>query len=185
MAVVIDNHLPREPLISSYGDWPLPPCIYIPLESEMALWKEHLSFDVSFTCSILTCCGVCDLRVWRSKCFWSNLVHCYKRYSGKWVITCIRAFDIGNDFPVNQVTCHSGFGFAEHEHQILFPDLKWIHGSSGVTEHDIVTVLPLRRSVFETLTGTELAGGIPCAMSTFTFKGWIEISKNVKNWPRV
>ena len=38
MAVVINNHLPRESLISSYvPDWPLPPHVYIPSESEMAL----------------------------------------------------------------------------------------------------------------------------------------------------
>ena len=38
MAVVIDNHLPRRPLILSYvPDWPLPPRAYIPSESEMAL----------------------------------------------------------------------------------------------------------------------------------------------------
>ena len=41
MAVVIDNHLPREPLISTYvPDWPLPPRVYILSESEMAL--EHV-----------------------------------------------------------------------------------------------------------------------------------------------
>ena len=33
-AVVIDNHLPRQPLISSYvPDWPLPPRVYIQWES--------------------------------------------------------------------------------------------------------------------------------------------------------
>ena len=38
MAVVIDNHLPRRPLILSFvPDWPLPPRAYIPSESEMAL----------------------------------------------------------------------------------------------------------------------------------------------------
>ena len=73
-AVVIDNHLPRQPLISSYvPDWPLPPCVYIPSESEMALrariyaYNRHLSFDVAFICSTLTHCGVCDLSVWRLK----------------------------------------------------------------------------------------------------------------------
>ena len=36
MAVVIDNHLPREPLISScVPDWPLPPRVYSLSESEM------------------------------------------------------------------------------------------------------------------------------------------------------
>ena len=73
-AVVIDNHLPRQPLISSYvPDWPLPPCVYIPSESEMALrariyaYNRHLSFDVAFICSTLTHCGVCHLSVWRLK----------------------------------------------------------------------------------------------------------------------
>ena len=72
MAVVIDNHLPRQPLISSYvPDWPLPPRVYIPSESEMALrariyaYNRHLSFDVAFICSTLTHCGVCHLSVWR------------------------------------------------------------------------------------------------------------------------
>ena len=37
-AVVIDNPLPRKPLISPYvPDWPLPPRLYIPSEREMAL----------------------------------------------------------------------------------------------------------------------------------------------------
>ena len=73
-AVVIDNHLPRQPLISSYvPDWPLPPRVYIPSESEMALrariyaYNRHLSFDVAFICSTLTHCGVCHLSVWRLK----------------------------------------------------------------------------------------------------------------------
>ena len=73
-AVVIDNHLPRQPLISSYvPDWPLPPRVYIPWESEMALrariyaYNRHLSFDVAFICSTLTHCGVCHLSVWRLK----------------------------------------------------------------------------------------------------------------------
>ena len=70
--MVIDNHLPRQPLISSYvPDWPLPPRVYIPSESEMALrariyaYNRHLSFDVAFICSTLTHCGVCHLSVWR------------------------------------------------------------------------------------------------------------------------
>ena len=73
-AVVIDNHLPRQPLISSYvPDWPLPPRVYIPSESEMALrariyaYNRHLSFDVAFICSTLTHCSVCHLSVWRLK----------------------------------------------------------------------------------------------------------------------
>ena len=73
-AVVIDNHLPRQPLISSYvPDWPLPRRVYIPSESEMALrariyaYNRHLSFDVAFICSTLTHCGVCHLSVWRLK----------------------------------------------------------------------------------------------------------------------
>ena len=73
-AVVIDNHLPRQPLISSYvPDWPLPPRVYIPSESEMALrahlyaYNRHLSFDVASICSTLTHCGVCHLSVWRLK----------------------------------------------------------------------------------------------------------------------
>ena len=73
-AVVIDNHLPRQPLISSYvPNWPLPPRVYIPSESEMALrariyaYNRHLSFDVAFICSTLTHCGVCHLSVWRLK----------------------------------------------------------------------------------------------------------------------
>ena len=73
-AVVIDNHLPRQPLISSYvPDWPLLPRVYIPLESEMALrariyaYNRHLSFDVAFICSTLTHCSVCHLSVWRLK----------------------------------------------------------------------------------------------------------------------
>ena len=73
-AVVIDNHLPRQPLISSYvPDWPLPPHVYLPWESEMALrariyaYNRHLSFDVAFICSTLTHCGVCHLSVWRLK----------------------------------------------------------------------------------------------------------------------
>ena len=73
-AVVIDNHLPRQPLISSYvPDWPLPPRVYILSESEMALrariyaYNRHLSFDVAFICSTLTHCGVCHLSIWRLK----------------------------------------------------------------------------------------------------------------------
>ena len=73
-AVVIDSHFPRQPLISSYvPDWPLPPGVYIPSESEMALrariyaYNRHLSFDVAFICSTLTHCGVCHLSVWRLK----------------------------------------------------------------------------------------------------------------------
>ena len=72
--MVIDNHLPRQPLISSYvPDWPLPPRVYIPSESEMALrariyaYNRHLSFDVAFIGSTLTHCGVCHLSVWRLK----------------------------------------------------------------------------------------------------------------------
>ena len=71
-AVVIDNHLPRQPLISSYvPHWPLPPRVNIPSESEMALrariyeYNRHLSSDVAFICSTLTHCGVCHLSVWR------------------------------------------------------------------------------------------------------------------------
>ena len=54
-------------------DWPLPPRVYIPSESEMALrariyaYNRHLSFDVAFICSTLTHCGVCHLSVWRLK----------------------------------------------------------------------------------------------------------------------
>ena len=73
-AVVIDNHFPRQPLISSYvPDWPLPPHVYIPSESEMALrarvyaYTRQLSFDVAFIYSTLTHCGVCHLSVWRLK----------------------------------------------------------------------------------------------------------------------
>ena len=41
MAVVIDNHLPRRPLIWSYvPDWPLLPRAYIPSESEMV--RQHV-----------------------------------------------------------------------------------------------------------------------------------------------
>ena len=72
--MVIDNNLPIYPLIWSYvPDWPLPPCVYIPSESEMALpariyaYNRHLSFDVAFICSTLTHCGACDLSVWRLK----------------------------------------------------------------------------------------------------------------------
>ena len=37
-AVVIDNHLPRQPLISSYvPDWPLPPRVYI-IRSSVGKW---------------------------------------------------------------------------------------------------------------------------------------------------
>ena len=74
MAVVIDNHLLRQPLISSYvPDWPLLPRVYIPSESEMVLrariyaYNRHLSFEVAFICSTLTHCGVCHLSVWRLK----------------------------------------------------------------------------------------------------------------------
>ena len=79
-AVVIDNHLPRQPLISSYvPDWPLPPRVYIPSESEMALrariyaYNRHLSFDVAFICAIAVLwrtvarAGICHLSVWRLK----------------------------------------------------------------------------------------------------------------------
>ena len=51
----------------------MPPRVYIPSESEMALrvriyaYNKHLSFDVAFICSTLTHCGVCDLSVWRLK----------------------------------------------------------------------------------------------------------------------
>ena len=54
-------------------------------------------------------------------------------------------FDVGSDFPANQVTCYSGLGFAER--QILFSEVKLIHGGSGVTEHAMVTVSPLLKSV--------------------------------------
>ena len=54
-------------------------------------------------------------------------------------------FDVGNGFSANQVTCYSGFGFAES--QILFSDVKWIHSGSGAMEHAMVIVSPLRRSV--------------------------------------
>ena len=88
-AVVIDNHLPRQPLISSYvPDWPLPPRVYIPSESEMALrariyaYNRHLSFDVAFICSTLTHCGVCHLSVWHLK--WEvSYVH-QSVWRGKW-----------------------------------------------------------------------------------------------------
>ena len=53
-------------------------------------------------------------------------------------------FDVGNEFSANQVMCYGGFGFAER--QMLFSDVK-IHGSSGVMEHAMVVVSPLRRSV--------------------------------------
>ena len=54
-------------------DWPLPPRVYIPSESEMALrariyaYNRHLSFDVAFICGTLTHWGDCDLSVWRLK----------------------------------------------------------------------------------------------------------------------
>ena len=113
-AVVIDNYLPRQPLISSYvSDWPLPPRVYIPLENEMALrariyaYNRHLSFDVAFICSTLTHCGVCHLSVWRLK--WEvSYVH-QSVWRWKW-------------FFCQQVMCYSGFGFAER--QILFSDVK-------------------------------------------------------------
>ena len=54
---------------------------------------------------------------------------------------------MGNDFPANQVMCYSGFGYAER--QILFSDVKEIHGGSGVMEHAMVIVSPLRRSVWK------------------------------------
>ena len=64
----------RQPLFSCYvPDWPLPPRVYIPSESEMALrariyaYNRPLSFDVAFICSTLTHCGVCHLSVWRPK----------------------------------------------------------------------------------------------------------------------
>ena len=88
-AVVIDNNLPIKPLISSYvPDWPLPPRVHIPSESEMALrariyaYNRHLSFDVAFICSTLTYCGVCDLSVWRLK--WEvSYVH-HRVWRWKW-----------------------------------------------------------------------------------------------------
>ena len=68
---------------------------------------------------------------------YQSIVHIYKRVHGKWV-TCIRAFDVGYDFPASQGTCYSGFGTAEH--QILFSDVKQVQGGSGVTEHIMVIV---------------------------------------------
>ena len=124
-AVVIDNHLPREPLISSYvPDWPLPPHVYIPSESEMALQAritDTCRLTLRSVAILWRAVCVCDWSVWRLKCFSSNLVHLYKRYGVKWV-TCIRAFDVRNDFPAYQVTCYSGFGLSER--QILFSDVK-------------------------------------------------------------
>ena len=102
--MVIDNYLPRQPLISSYvPDWPLPPHVYIPSESEMALrariyaYNRHLSFDVAFICSTLTHCGVCHLSVWRLK--WEvSYVHqsvwrwkwffCQSSYVLQWLRLC-------------------------------------------------------------------------------------------------
>ena len=68
------------------------------------MYNGHMSFDVAFICSTLPHCGVCDLSVRRLK----------------WEVSY--AFDAGNDFPANQVTCFSGFGLAER--QILFSDVK-------------------------------------------------------------
>ena len=121
MAVVTDNDLPREPLISSYvPDWPLPPRVYIQSESEMAL--QHVYGTPVVRRNVhLQYSDVCVWSVWRLKCFSSNLVHLHKRYRVKWV-TCIGAFDVGNDFPANQISCYSGFGLSER--QILFSDVK-------------------------------------------------------------
>ena len=101
-------------------DWPLPPRVYIQSESEMAL--QHVSrIPVVWRSVHLLYSDVCGWSVWRLKCFSSNLVHLHKRYRGKWV-TCIRAFDVGNDFPAYQISCYSGFGLSEG--QILFSDMK-------------------------------------------------------------
>ena len=88
--MVIDNHLPRQPLISSYvPDWPLPLRVYIPSESAMALrariyaYNRHLSFDVAFVCSTLAHCGVCHLSVWRLKWEVSYVHHSVWRW--KWL----------------------------------------------------------------------------------------------------
>ena len=37
------------------------------LRARIYAYNRHLSFDVTFTCSTLTHCGVCDLSVWRLK----------------------------------------------------------------------------------------------------------------------
>ena len=123
IAVVIDNDLPREPLISLdlyVPDWPQPPRVYIQSEREMAL--QHVwRIPVVWRNVHLLYFDVCGWSVWRLKCFSSNLVHLHKRYRGKWV-TCIRAFDVGNDFPAYQISCYSSFGLSER--QILFSDVK-------------------------------------------------------------
>ena len=95
MAVVIDNHLPRRPLILSYVlDWPLPPRAYILSESEMALqhvWRTPVvwrSVHLRAYCSTMTRCGVYDLIVWRFKCFSSNLILRYERFCGEVSYVC-------------------------------------------------------------------------------------------------
>ena len=72
-AVVIDNHLPRHH--SFHPMFPTDHCRLVSIfrRKEMALrariyaYNRHLSFDVAFSCSTLTHCGVCHLSVWRLK----------------------------------------------------------------------------------------------------------------------
>ena len=111
---------------SFYPMFPTDHCRRVPIFRRKVRWRSntydgHLSFDVAFTCSTMMRCGVYDLIVWRFKCFSSNLVLRYERFCGKWV-TCVRAYDVGNDFSAYQVSCYNGFGFAER--QILFSDGK-------------------------------------------------------------
>ena len=113
--------------ISQENHWfhhtfPTDHCRLVSISSRKVRWrsstyKGHLSLDVTH----LHYSDVCVWSVWRLKCFLSNLVHLHKRYRVKWV-TCIGAFDVGNDFPAYQISCYSGFGLSER--QILFSDVK-------------------------------------------------------------
>ena len=96
--------------ISQENHWfhhtfPTDHCRLVSISSRKVRWrsstyKGHLSLDVTH----LHYSDVCVWSVWRLKCFSSNLVHLHKRYRVKWV-TCIRAFDVGNDFPAYQISC--------------------------------------------------------------------------------
>ena len=112
----LDNYCSLTPLCSGMGE-------VVPARTSPTLLSPSPRTVLSLSCfKVLQCIncrdwhcksqhcirrhGICDLHVHigHSKCFLSNPVHYYKRYRGNWV-TWIRAFDIGNDFSADQISC--------------------------------------------------------------------------------
>ena len=100
--------------------FPTDHCRFVYIFCRKVRWRsKHVQWTPVVWCNVQLQYSKVLWRLWLERM--ALLVHLYKRYRAKWV-TCIRAFDVRNDFLTNQVTCNSCFGCAER--QILFSDDK-------------------------------------------------------------